>query len=257
MEPVFPGHPPDRTTPEHAPVQRLSRSTSLAEKAYDEVKSSIISGAMRSDERYAEAALARTLGISRTPLREALRRLQEEGFIEPRGLRGFTVVPVTQQSVRELYDVRCALETLAALRAARTIPADDVVAMAERYADIGRALDAGDPQPFHDSEFEFHDLFVQNCGNAWLIRSIERLRDQLDRVGHLTHRLFEHSKQSFAEHCEILDTMATRDPDELERAVRQHITGVAVRIVASMDSPAPDGTTPIVSATERDGDAVA
>lgn len=239
------------------PVQHLIRSISLAERAYDEVKASIISGAMHSNERYAEAALARTLGISRTPLRDALRRLEQEGFIQTQGLQGFVVVPVTRESIRELYEVRCALESLAAFRATTSIPSADVEAMQRRYVEIGAALDAGDPQPFHDSEFEFHDLFVQHCGNTLLIQSIQRLRDQLDRVVHLSQRMREHTRESYAEHEEILEAMTARDPDELERAVRRHITAVAVRIGAIIDAPGGDEASLASSAAELDGNAAA
>lgn len=213
---------------------KLDRPSSLADQAYQQVKASIIQGHLAPGTRTSEVDLARSLGISRSPLREALRRLQEEGLVEAFSGRGIQVTELTPQAVREVYEVRVALERMAAALAAGHIPHDAIDKMGSALKEIRSDLDRGDTTPFNELELPFHDLFVMNCGNDLLIKYIARVRDQLARVVVFAGALLEHTRLSYEEHVEILAVMKHEDADELASAVEHHLRNVADRIISSL-----------------------
>lgn len=210
----------------------IQRTPTLTDQTYSALKSLIVSGSMAPGSAHTEAGLARELGISRAPLREALRTLEEEGFIDSQlAQQGFIVTEITQAEVANLYEVRIALESVAAFNAADRVPKESLEQMAPLLDRIEESLRTGDHGEYLEHEFLFHDLWVANCGNPLLTRHVGRLRDHVLRVVNHVDLPIEHTRASLAEHKEILEVFrAGSDADTVRSAVEKHTRNVRDRI---------------------------
>jgi DNA-binding GntR family transcriptional regulator len=217
---------------------------------YDQLRSLIVRGRLAPGVRVSEAELAERLDISRTPIREAMRRLQVEGLLVPVGggqRPRVAVAPVTGAASRELYHAAGALEGVAARAlaeqpaAARGRLADDLGAC---DAEFRRA--AAVPSPDFDRLFELHDAFHRRltdaCAGPTVRALLEVIRPQLDRLEWMYAPLLGPGfAPTYAEHRAIADTVRAGDADELERAVRANWFNGAERLVAAVDRIGADG----------------
>jgi DNA-binding GntR family transcriptional regulator len=213
------------------------RAPSLADQAYEALKRWVVTGDLAAGVPLSENDLARRFSISRSPLREAVRRLQDEGLLEPSGPRGFSVPPLSVELVRDVYGVRRALETAAA-ETAVAIPAAEITRMRERLDDQVARVRQGDLAPFNDNDFAFHDLFVAHCGNRLLISHLHRLRGNLARIINYAGQFQAHTEASCEEHLAIMAAMEAGSTAELRHTVDVHIRGVADRLVATLQARA-------------------
>ena len=211
------------------------RAPSLAEQIHDTLRSWIIAGDLAPGDLVSENDLARRMSVSRSPLREAVRRLQEEGLLSSSEARGFRVPPLTAGLVSQVYGVRRALEGAAAEASAPFITDDDVADQTVKLAACRQAMDRGDYKPFSESDIEFHNAFIQHCANPMLLSHIERIRGQVQRIIVFAGQLPNHSERSAEEHADILVAAQTRDPALLRAAMESHIAKVASRLVAHME----------------------
>ncbi len=212
----------------------LRRAPSLAEQAYDTLRRLIIRGDLNAGMTLSENEFAKRFSISRSPLREAIRRLQEEGLLDASGPRGFRVPPITTELVRQVYGVRLALEAAAAEEA--VVPAEEIAAARAKLALIRADLDNGDTRSFTESDFEFHDVFISNCGNPLLIKQIARLRNNIARIVTYADQFTEHIEMSYAEHVEILDALTTGDHQSARKAVASHVGNVTNRVITQIQA---------------------
>jgi DNA-binding GntR family transcriptional regulator len=210
------------------------RAPSLAEQAYDTLRRLIIRGDLNAGMTLSENEFAKKFSISRSPLREAIRSLQEEGLLDASGPRGFRVPPITADLVRQVYGVRLALESAAAANA--VVPEAEIAATREKMATIRQDLDRGVTQSFTDSDFEFHDLFIHNCGNDMLIKHIRRLRNNIARIITYADQFTEHIEMSYAEHVQILDALESGDHERSRQAVQAHVTNVTSRVMSQIEA---------------------
>lgn len=207
----------------------LQRGPSLAEQAYNAIQDLIIAGVITPKTVLSENDLARQLSVSRSPLREAIRRLQDEGMLNDSGPRGFTVPAITSQFVAQLYQVRRALEAEAAFLA-RDIPKPEISRVRALMETVRMELANGTPHSFSEADFAFHNLYIERCGNPMLIHLIERLRGPLARVRAFASPLHEHLRKSIEEHLAALEAMETGKPEDVRDAVVRHIDGIAARL---------------------------
>jgi DNA-binding GntR family transcriptional regulator len=213
---------------------KLQRS-SLADGAYTAIKKLIIETELMPGQTVSEGQLAATLGISRSPVRQALARLKEEGFIEIEAWKPARVAALTPQVVQDLYSVRTALEARAARESAPFLPEGDVAAMRATLERLAPQIAAGDYAAFIAIEHEFHGLFIDSCPNRLLRGFLAGLQDHLERVRHYYRsEVRAHKEQEFDEHVRIVTAMTSRDPDLLERAVREHLEGFTQRLLADL-----------------------
>ncbi len=231
-------NPRSATQPLAAAAALIQRTPSLADQTYTAVKSLVVSGAMPPGSTHTEAALARELGISRAPLREALRTLEEEGFIDSQlPQQGFRVTPITRADVANLYEVRIALEGVAAYNATGHVPRESLDEMARTLDRLDEQLEHDDTSEYLAHEFPFHNLWVRNSANPLLIRHIDRLRDHVLRVVNHVELPLEHTIASLAEHHDILDAfLEDGDPNAVQAAVVRHTKNVSARIDAYMSA---------------------
>ncbi len=207
---------------------------SVVDQVYAVLRRRILDGELPRGARLRQEALADELGVSRTPLREALRRLAAEGFVVFRPNRGAEVADLTAEDVRVAYEARLVLEPGAARLAARRRPAAELAAM-RAAAEAGRAPD-GDRGGLAASR-DFHLALIRASGNEYLVRLGEALW-----VPGIAELIYERQAagpvQVLADaddHARIADAIAAGDADLAEALVRQHIRRALSRLLGLED----------------------
>jgi DNA-binding GntR family transcriptional regulator len=198
--------------------------TPLREKIASAIRASIIDGRIGAGEKLREPVLSKQLGVSRTPLREALLQLESEGFVEMTPRRGAVVRPLSRQDAAETYEVKGALEALAARLACEHMdPAllDRLTKINDAIASVGRARTA-DHARLLQLNAEFHQSLTDAAGNEKLSHYVRVLRAQALRYNFIYLTVLSRLTESVAEHRQILDALRRRKPDEVERLVRDH-----------------------------------
>lgn len=193
--------------------------TLLRDAVRDEIRERIIDGRYPPNTRIVERSLAEQLGVSRIPVREALRMLETEGFVTLVPRRGVLVRQLSEKDVDELFDVRRALEVLAAERAAERAGKGDILRLRQVLARGRRAMDAGDLTAVWAANEEFHDEIIRLARNDLLADLLEPLQGRL----HWLFRQHENPERLWAEHSELCDAIASGDPELAGAQALQHV----------------------------------
>jgi DNA-binding GntR family transcriptional regulator len=214
-------------------VPRLDTSTSFAKEAYAALKRAITAmdiydhaGEIRLDER----RLSQDLGVSRTPIREAMTVLEQEGFVRTRPRRGIYVVKKTKREIVEIITVMAALESMAARLAAERAP-DGEIAELRRLMDAfteGRNSDRLDD--YSDANIAFHQAIIRMSGCALLAEMTENLFIHMRAIRKITIHQDNRAARSISDHLRIIEALERRDADLAERLARQHAMGLAAHV---------------------------
>jgi DNA-binding GntR family transcriptional regulator len=195
----------------------------------DAVRTRVISGQLPAGTRIDQDALAAEFSVSRMPVREALRQLGAEGFVTIVPHRGAIVTALSPAEVEEIYEIRAALEGVAARHASQKLIADDLERLRtvlaamrnEKQIDTWVALNA-----------EFHNAINQASMRPRLLELIQRFREQSQPYIRLYVQRLHKSAQARKEHRAILEALADRDADRAEAAVRAHLVGTGRAVAA-------------------------
>ena len=205
----------------------VSGPISLEKLAYDSIKSAILAFQLMPEENLVETDLARQLGISKTPVRDALSRLEKEGFVEKIPYKGYTVTGLSQQAVIEIFEIRATLEGLSARQATPNFTEQDLEAARDLVNRHNHAALQGDIQAASDLNKQFHALLLSRAKNSWLRQILGNLEDHLQRYRLLSNFQAGRLKKSIDEHNTILSAIINRQPEQAEQAVRTHLLSVA------------------------------
>lgn len=195
----------------------------MAERAYRAIKHRILENQFPAGTIMLEQELAALLGMSRTPVREAMVRLAREGMIDIRPRHGMRVLPVSTDDMREIYEILTALESEAAGQIARdgTTPSR-LKALREAVTRMDAALEADDLDAWARADDRFHRLILESCQNNRLKAIIEQFWDQSHRVRMLTLRLRPKPSGSNSDHRILVDAIERRDPETARRIHHEH-----------------------------------
>jgi DNA-binding GntR family transcriptional regulator len=189
-----------------------------ADQAYHALRGLIADGAFDGDERIEEIPLSERLGVSRTPVREALQRLACEGLVVCRPNRGYRIVPAGEELVRESYPIMGALEALAVRLSGRALAA----AADELEALVDALEKATEPEQQYEQDHDFHRRLVRHCGNERLLALIETERVRAQRFDG-AHRRGTHDRAgSCAEHRAIIAAIRGGSTNEAADLVEAH-----------------------------------
>lgn len=200
------------------------QAKSLVDTVAERLEEAIIGGELAPGERVFEQVLAADYGISRGPLREAIRRLEGRRLLERTANKGVRVVDLSPERLEELLQVRESLEGMAARLAAGQI-GDDEVGELRKLLETHQetSLEKGYYQ--QSGDFDFHFRIVQASGNGFLISLLtEDLYDLLRLYRYKSSTMVGRAEQALAEHHAIVDALAAHDPDAAEAAMRTHIS---------------------------------
>lgn len=192
-----------------------------------EIRLRIVNGALRPGTPLSEPALARDLRLSRTPVREALSRLHEEGYVDRVPRRGFRVTQVTVQMIHDVFEVRKLLEGAAAARAAERATAEDIA----RLRALANAHSVVDSAKTNRSAFEansrFHELLAASSRNALLVDTVRHCIDQVTRFMALGVSLEKFQQAAHSEHNTIVDAIERHDPEGARCVAERHLDAAA------------------------------
>lgn len=179
----------------------------LRELVLDAIRTAIMNGVLQPRERLMEIQLAEELGVSRTPIREALRKLELEGFIVMVPRKGAYVADLSFKDIADVFEIRAALEGLAAGLAAERITEEELETMERLIVGKQEAINSGDIDKLVEVDTKFHELLYQSSRNDRLATIISNLREQIQRF-RLTSLSFPgRNKESLREHKQLLEAI--------------------------------------------------
>ncbi|GAA3994615.1 GntR family transcriptional regulator [Deinococcus rubellus] len=213
------------------PARRLAR-----EDVYDQLSRWIIEGVLRPAEALRDQDIAERLGVSRTPVREALRRLEDEGLVETALNRWTRIAPLNPDQVAGLYPVIEALETLALHLALPRLGPEEFETLGGINERLGQALWAGDARSAVQADTDFHAVWITRADNAELQGTLHTLKRKFQRI-ELAY--FDHqasSQASISEHAVLVEALRAGQAGAAESALRQNWQRSLQRLGVQMTS---------------------
>ncbi|MEK7679216.1 MAG: GntR family transcriptional regulator [Deltaproteobacteria bacterium] len=198
----------------------VEKPLTLRERIVDFVKDAVLKGRLRPGERVPEQEIAQSLGISRTPIREAFRQLESEGFISVVPRKGAVVSPITDKDVREFYEIKSLLEGFAAQTACPKLTQKEIKKLDSLNTQMHKCADEGDVKGFFRLDNQFHDTFLKACGNEKLFNLIHHLVQQFERFRITAMALPGRMKDSVEQHGAIVEAFKRGDMELVQRLVR-------------------------------------
>jgi DNA-binding GntR family transcriptional regulator len=207
----------------------------LKDSVYLKLREEIVTAKLPPGYVLREAELAARFGVSKTPLREAFVRLEQDGFVQIAPYRSAVVGGYSRQDLREIYEVRELLEGLCAREAAVSIATEDLAALNRIVRDSAAALEAGDAERLAALLDEFDVLLYAQSKNSRITAMLNNIRDHVTRIGRLTVAIPGRMGTSVREHEGIYEAIVQRDGLRAETLMRQHILSVMADQLANLD----------------------
>ncbi|MCD6304824.1 MAG: GntR family transcriptional regulator [Deltaproteobacteria bacterium] len=204
-------------------LRSLPERRSLGQGVYERLKQAIIQGDLGPGSRVVESRLAGIFGISRTPVREAIHKLEREGLLRQETNRGFFVEGLGRSDIEETFGIRSILESYAARLAALRHEEGELHPLEAKLMVYQEHLDQGDLGSLPQINTEFHDLLYGLSRSPRLIKMINDLRDHIYRYRVVILKVREMAELSHADHRHMLGAMKDRDADRVERLVKDHL----------------------------------
>ena len=201
----------------------LLRSRSLSALVQEEIERLILNGELVAGDKLNENDIAQRLGISRGPVRESLRTLEEAGLVRLEKNRGVFVREISPEEAAELYEVRAALDGVVGQRLAARVTSDQLAQLKLLVDRMDEAAARGDVDAYHPLNVQFHEWLVEFAGNRKLAAIYRRLVNGLTLFRRNTLAHFETMTASNAEHHAILEALAARNAPAAGEAMREHI----------------------------------
>ena len=205
----------------------------LRDVVFQTLRQAILRGELKPGERLMEVRLAKKLGVSRTPIREAIRKLELEGLVLMIPRRGAEVAEITEKSMRDVLEVRRALEVLAVSLSCDRISGEQIEALKEAAEEFDRSL-TSDVTRTAEADVHFHDIIYRSTDNQRLIQLLSNLGEQMYRyrVEYLKHREFH--PQISREHKELISYLEAGQKGQAEEKIAVHIDKQAQAVLETI-----------------------
>jgi DNA-binding GntR family transcriptional regulator len=209
----------------------------LTEEIYDRLREDILTLRMKPGQKVSEAKLARHYNVSRAPIRNVIRMLQEEELVVVKPQAGTIIMPISLKKARDILDVRLQLECYAAGVATQRISDQDIADLDRRFAELDEPGLAPEERAMRMFEVDsyLHQTIWRLCGNEEIIRILNAYRDAVRRIRRATLELANRMVPSMDEMREILAALKSRDADRARAVMHLHITNIArsvARVIA-------------------------
>ncbi|MBF7083400.1 GntR family transcriptional regulator [Desulfallas sp. Bu1-1] len=209
---------------ENSKTQRKAQVKLLKEQAYEIIKEDIINGYYKPGDELREANLSDELGMSKTPIREALIQLQNEGFVEIRPFRGAVVTDISIEDVVKLYEFREIIETYAIKIAAETCEPSDIEYLKKQIKVMENALKEGIIDEYDNAHNNFHHIIISKTKNKWINRALANMEDYVRRV---RKSIIKNEQISFINDYEqLLNALERKDANLASKIIKEHLTRV-------------------------------
>ena len=201
----------------------MSEYLPLRDVVFNILRQAILKGELEPGERLMEVSLAGKLGVSRTPVREAIRKLELEGLVLMIPRRGAEVARISEKNMKDVLEVREGLENLALELACERITPNQVMDIKKANVNFENTLSQGDVIAIAEADEHFHELIYEACNNDKLIQVLNNLKEQMYRY-RLEHIKASKGRQRLVtEHKAIVAALEKRDPEEAKRVMHEHL----------------------------------
>ena len=207
---------------------REHRTISIADQIFDQLERDILTGKYKRGELLSEQRLAEDLGVSRTPVREAVRRLEQEDMIEDSG-RGLVVVGISKEDMPDMYEIRMRIEGLAAQRAAERITGDelremgDILDMQGFFIEKQSKTDSDNSDKIKDLDSQFHELLYRCSGSKPLCDILIPMHRKMTKFRKASVRKKSRASASLQEHVAIFEALKAHDGEQASALMMQHL----------------------------------
>ncbi len=203
--------------------------------AYERIKRKVLNLEINAGDQLRIETLAEEMGISRTPIREALLKLESEGMVRAASRVGFFVQSITRRDLEELFELREILESYAAEKAAAQVDNQNIEHLKELQERAAKAIELGKRFEFMDMEVEIHGLILRKARNERLAKMIDSIGDLIQRERILSLKSDANIRESHKEHGQIIEALAEKDAALAGKAMRSHILAVKERILTFLE----------------------
>lgn len=202
----------------------------LRDVVFRTLRDAILTGAFRPGERLMEIQLSKKLGVSRTPVREAIRMLELEGLVTMAPRKGATVAAISEKGLRDVLEVRRALEELSVVLACERMTWEVFEQLRQANLRFAKEAEGEDVTQIARADEEFHDIIYHSTDNDKLILLLSQLREQMYRyrVEHI--KIKERRSVLIQEHQEIIDALRERDSTLASQVMRRHINNQEIQV---------------------------
>ncbi len=198
------------------------KTISLADQVFEHVETDILSGKYQKGESLTESKLSAELGVSRTPIREALRRLEQEHLIEE-APKGVVVVGISEKDLEDIFTVRLKLEGSVAAMAAKNYTEEQLAVIREALEFQEFYLNKNDPDRIKSMDSRFHETIYKMSGSTVLYDVLEPLHKKILKYRKASVSNTSRAEASVAEHRAIYEALVARDSKKVERLVTEHL----------------------------------
>ena len=207
---------------------------SISSKVYSHLKENILSGEIPAGAHLLEAQIAKQMGTSRAPIREAFLQLEADGLVEARANHGTFVRDLSIDDVREIYTARCLIEGYAASLAAKRATPEDIELLRQALNDVLDTAKKGDYQATVVADFNMHRMIWQISGHKIIYEILQRLENQIRMFMALQAPLFEHLYDSVKDHKEIFEYISRGYSEAAKSSTEAHILEAGKLTVAQL-----------------------
>lgn len=220
---------------ELSPLEALPGRKPLGQHVFEKLKQAIIRGDLAPGDRIVEVRVAEALDISRTPVREAIHKLEREGLLRKLPKSGFTVMSLSREDIEETFGIRAVLESYAAGLAALKHREDELKPLEEKIREFKASLKEGNLDDLPGINTEFHNLLYALSKSPKLIKMIHDLRDQIFRFRKILLKMEHMPEASNEDHRKMLVAIKERDVARVEELVKEHISKGRKTVLKAME----------------------
>jgi len=213
---------------------KLDSYKPLREVVFESLREAIIAGMLKPGERLMEVQVAEELGVSRTPVREAIRKLELEGLVVMLPRRGAYIAGISVKDIADVFEVRAALEALAASLAAERITDAELEDLERSLVEITKVSDTGEIGTIVARDTNFHDIIYRASRNSRLIQIISNLQDQIQRFRMATLSRPGRTREAVEEHKKIVEAISDRNGELAAQLAREHIENAESSLLSSL-----------------------
>jgi len=207
----------------------------LRDIVFDTLREAIMDGSLKPGERLMEVQLAQKLGVSRTPVREAIRKLELEGTVTMIPRKGAYVAEVSLKDISEVLEVRAALEGLAATLAAEKMDESGLKLLQEKASEFEAAAKDMNRDDLIKLDVEIHEIIFQSTDNQTLMNLVDGLREQVQRFRISYLSTMQNAEDIIVEHRELIGALLKKDPELARNAAEKHIRQIKQFILSNLE----------------------
>lgn len=211
----------------------IKKSKLRADDVFVKLKERILHNKYAPGEALTELGICAEMNVSRTPVREVFRRLESQGLVQIIPHKGAIVVGLTEETIREVYIIRQALEGICANRTARRISESSLNLLEQSMQRAREELDTGNLEKASDLADALHKVILNVGGTPRIRQIVDNIRDLTNRLSGIALYIPGRMEQSLNEHIKVVEALRQRDADGAEKCIRDHILGTQKDVLAS------------------------